>query len=325
MKKNHLLLTFVFLLAGNIAFAWGVYGHKHINRGAIFALPSEMRNLYFNHRDFITEASVVPDLRRPLLNDRDEGPRHYVDVELFDGGNASNLPKTREEAYQRYDSAFLNQTGYAPWHIQYLMEKLTEAFRKRNKQEILFLSAEIGHYVADLHMPLHTSKNHDGQLTGQQGIHSLWESVLPPMFGKSYNYRVDDARLIADVPAHTANIVKRSHGLVPGLLAADMRVRNTLSPEDQFKKDEAGNLLKRYNKPQYSNEYARKLHLALNGMVEKQLRQSIQEVANYWFTAWDKAGKPNLSGMDSRDITRENRQAFRKQVRAWKKGRLSGI
>jgi hypothetical protein len=46
--------------------------------------------------------------------------------------------------------------------------KLTQAFKEKRKSEILFIAADLGHYIADAHMPLHTSDNHDGQLTDQK-------------------------------------------------------------------------------------------------------------------------------------------------------------
>jgi hypothetical protein len=49
-----------------------------------------------------------------------------------------------------------------------MMEKLTQAFKEKRKSEILFIAADLGHYIADAHMPLHTSDNHDGQLTDQK-------------------------------------------------------------------------------------------------------------------------------------------------------------
>jgi hypothetical protein len=48
-----------------------------------------------------------------------------------------------------------------------MMEKLTQAFKEKRKSEILFIAADLGHYIADAHMPLHTD-NHDGQLTDQK-------------------------------------------------------------------------------------------------------------------------------------------------------------
>ena len=75
-----------------------------------------------------------------------------------------------------------------PWYIQDIMTKLTKAFKDKRKTEILFLAADLGHYIGDAHMPLHTSANHNGQLTNQKGIHALFESAIPEMFGKNYNY-----------------------------------------------------------------------------------------------------------------------------------------
>jgi hypothetical protein len=58
------------------------------------------------------------------------------------------------------------------WNVtmayQDMMEKLTQAFKEKRKSEILFIAADLGHYIADAHMPLHTSDNHDGQLTDQR-------------------------------------------------------------------------------------------------------------------------------------------------------------
>jgi ribose 5-phosphate isomerase len=68
---------------------------------------------------------------------------------------------------KKYDDKFLSKNGTLPWHIQDMMEKLTQAFKEKRKSEILFI-ADLGHYIADAHMPLHTSDNHDGQLTDQR-------------------------------------------------------------------------------------------------------------------------------------------------------------
>jgi hypothetical protein len=77
MKKSVLLLAF---MAGGITFvfAWGAWGHQHINRAAVLGLPAEMRPFFYNHIDFITEQAVVPDLRKYTINDRAEFPRHYI-------------------------------------------------------------------------------------------------------------------------------------------------------------------------------------------------------------------------------------------------------
>ena len=60
---------------------WGFYGHKKINRLAIFTLPSEMFGFYKEHVEYITEHAVDPDKRRYAMDG--EAPCHYIDLDHF--------------------------------------------------------------------------------------------------------------------------------------------------------------------------------------------------------------------------------------------------
>lgn len=328
MKTRILRISLIFLLITvsiSFVFAWGSWGHKHISRSAVFALPEGMQKFYYNHIDFITEGAVVPDLRRALINDKNEAPRHYIDIEDFGNIPLSALPKTTKEAYTKYDSAFLNKTGYVPYYIQNLMEKLTTAFKKRNKSEIIFLSTEISHYLADAHVPLHTSSNHDGQLTNQKGVHALWESTIPQMFGDAYNFKTQPAEYISDIPAATWKIVEQSHSMVAPLLAAEKKVRESINPDNMYKKDSTGKTVMNYNSAVYSDEYAQKFHDALKGMVEQQLRLAIHDLASFWYTAWVNGGSPNLLSLDDPHLTKQNKKNYDRELKAWKKGKLLNL
>src|SRR5882757_4561068 len=199
MKKLVLFLALM-VAAMSFVFAWGVWGHQHINRAAVFALPPEMRGFFYNHIDFITEEAVVPDLRKYTINDKAEFPRHYIDLESYDSlGVVANLPATMTEAKAHYPDSFLTKNGILPWYIPEVMEKLTQAMKGGRKTEILFLAADLGHYIGDAHMPLHTAVNHNGQLTGQKGIHALWEGQLPELFGSGYNLCTGPAKYIDNI------------------------------------------------------------------------------------------------------------------------------
>ena len=327
MKTKVIAVVLIsFLITGsiNLLFAWGAWGHKHINRAAVFALPDSMRRFYYNHIDFITEAAVVPDLRRGLLNDKDESPRHYIDIEDF-GIPVSALPKTTKEAYAKYDSAFLNKTGYLPWYIQNLTEKLSLAFKSKKKSDILFLSAELAHYVGDAHMPLHTASNFNGQLTNQKGVHALWESQIPEIFGNSYNFKTGNARQIPDIAIETWNIIAHTHSLEDTLLSLEKQTRKNFNKDDMYEKDASGNPVLSYNQPVFSKEYARQFNDAMNGMVEIQLRLSIQNVANYWYTAWIAGGSPELLSLDDNHLTSQNQKNYKLEYKAWKKGKLLNL
>lgn len=328
MKTKILKISFLFLLiSGSISlvYAWGSWGHKHISRAAVFALPESMRSFYYNHIDFITESAVVPDLRKYVINDKMEGPRHFVDIEDFGNIPLDAFPKTTKEAYTKYDSTFLNKTGYLPWYIQNLTDKLTQAFKKKNKSEILFISAELSHYVADAHMPLHTSSNYDGQKTNQKGVHALWESMLPQMFGEAYNFKTEPAKYISDISTTTWRIIAQSHSLVDTLLAIEKKVRNNFTIENRYKKDSAGKTVMFYNSPVFSDEYAKQFHTELNGMVEQQLRLSIYNLACFWYTAWVNGDSPNLSAMDDPKLTKQNRKNYKRELKAWNSGKVLNL
>lgn len=328
MKSIVLKTSFIFLLIAaciSLTFAWGRWGHKHISRAAVFALPPEMRIFFYNHIDFITEDAVVPDLRRSLINDKNEPPRHYIDIEDFGNIPLSSFPKTTREAYEKYDTAFLNKTGYLPWYIQDITQKLTTAFRKRDKSEILFLASDLSHYIADAHQPLHTSSNYNGQLTNQKGVHSLWESTLPQMFGNAYNFNTAPAKYINDIPAETWKIIAQSHSQVDTLLAAEKKVRNNFTKDNMYKKDNNGKTVMFYNSPVFSDEYAQQFNIALGGMIEHQLRLSITDVANFWYTAWVNAGKPDLTSLDDPHLTKQNRRNYKSELKVWEKGKILNL
>ena len=127
--------------------SWGTFGHEHINRAAVMALPDSMQGFFFNHVDFITQESTVPDLRKYTLNDKAENPRHYIDIENFEAKPEQFT--VLADVQKKYDAAFLQQNGILPWYMTEIMDKLTRAFREQRKTEILFLSADLAHYIGD--------------------------------------------------------------------------------------------------------------------------------------------------------------------------------
>jgi hypothetical protein len=325
VRVLQVLFIFLFLLASvSLVFAWGRWGHKHISRAAVFALPENMQKFYYNHIDFITESAVIPDLRRSLINDKNEPPRHFIDVENFKTA-VSDLPTDPKQAFEKYDSSFLKKNGYLPWYIEELTDKLTAAFKRRDKSEILFLSSELSHYIADAHMPLHTSANYNGQFTGQNGVHSLWESALPETFGNAFYFKTPQAVYIKDIPGKTFEMIAQSHSLVGTLLAKEKEVRSRFTKENMYKKDSTGKVVMFYSAPVFSYEYQKEFNEALGGMVEHQLQLSIYDVASYWYTAWVNGGKPNLTSMDDPHLTKQNKKNYKKELKAWKKGKLLNL
>jgi hypothetical protein len=323
-KMKPKLIALFAIIIGFFTLSWGIVGHERINKAAVMALPKSVQVFFYNHIDFITQEASVPDIRKYALNYKDENPRHYFDMENF--GPVDSIPQTMEAAKKKYEAKFLNDNGILPWYIEDMMVKLTKAFKEKNRAEILFLAADLGHYIGDAHMPLHTSANHDGQLSDQKGIHSLWESRLPELFAKNYKLNVPQATYYPDVHKATWDMINDTHSLVQPLLDIDKKLRTSTPENKVFEMDADGKVIKtKYNTPKFSDEYSAKLHKDLNGMVENQMRKAITATASFWYTAWVNAGKPDLSDLDSPAVTQRNFTSLQEDLKLYQKGDLFGM
>jgi hypothetical protein len=316
------LLAVVFIAP--VLLSWGTFGHEHINHAAVLALPGPLQTFFYNHIDFITQESTVPDVRKYTHSDKAEHPRHFIDLENF--GPLDSLPLTMAAAKGKYEEKFLQQNGILPWYLQDLMEKLTKAIKEKRKTEIIFLAADLGHYLGDAFMPLHTSANYDGQQTNQKGIHAFWESQLPELFGDGYNFNIGEATFIPNIQQEIWNILASSHAQIEPLLSAEREVHASFPADQIYMKDASGNYVKnKYNQQIHSLEYAKAYHEKLNGMVEQQMRKAVAATANFWFTAWVNAGKPDLSDLDAPELTKRNAENLQKELTLLKEGKLFGI
>ena len=177
-----------------------------------------------------------------------------------------------------------------PWHIYRNYLQLTEAFKAKNTRRIIKLAADLGHYIADAHTPLHTTQNYNGQLTDQVGIHAFWESRLPELYSNHYSFFVGKAEYLDDPLAEAWKIVAHSYSLVDSVLLIEARLNKTFSPDKKYVYEARNNILDRT----YSVDYSKAYHNALQGMVEEQMRSSIRVLGNFWYTAWVDAGQPIL-------------------------------
>lgn len=273
--------------------SWGFYAHKLINNTAVFTLPTELSRFYKDHIKIITESAVDADKR--CYVDSAESPRHYIDIDDFEDG-IDSIPIHWSKATEKYEERKLLARGIVPWQIYRTYNNLVYAFAEKNLRSIIRYSADLGHYVADAHVPLHTTRNYNGQYTQQIGIHAFWESRLPEMFSSEYNLLVGRASYIED-PLETAwQIIHDSHALVDSVLSIEKQLSRTI-PEDQQKSYIERNNILTYN---YSDYYASQYHQALNGMVMRRMRASILTVGSYWFSAWVDAGQPDLKSLSSK-------------------------
>ena len=91
-----------------------------------------------------------------------------------------------------------------------------------SKSGILKNSAEIGHYLSDIHVPLHTSSNHNGQLTNQRGIHAFWESRVPELLcDQSFDFFIGKASYLTNTDEFIWSVVMESAKSVDSVLAME--------------------------------------------------------------------------------------------------------
>jgi len=270
---------------------WGFFGHKKINRLAVFTLPPELFPLYKKHIDFITDHSVDPDKRRYAVEG--EAERHYIDIDHYvkPGEDPFEIvPKHWNDAVAKYTEDTLRAYGIVPWHLNLMLYKLTDAFKEKNLSKILRLSAEIGHYVGDAHVPLHTTENYNGQLTNQKGIHGFWESRLPELFSEDYDLFVGQAKVIEKPLDEIWDIVKQSHYAVDTVLGFERELTKQFDSDKKYSYEQRGAVMMKT----YSKEFSDAYHKMMGNMVERRMHSAIFYVGSFWFTAWHNAGKPSL-------------------------------
>jgi hypothetical protein len=317
MKK--ILSLLLFLSICHTSFCWGFYAHRKINQYAVFLLPPEMMVLYKPNISFLEEHAVDPDKRRYAIPE--EGPRHYIDIDHYGTYPYDSLPRKWNDAAGKYSEDTLNAYGIVPWWLQTMLIRLTTAFKEKNQAKILKLSAEIGHYIADSHVPLHATKNHNGQYTDQKGIHGFWESRIPELLAeKEWDFFIGKAELIKNPADFIWARVMESAAAADTVLKFEKELSLSVSPDQRYAFEDRNGVMIR----QYSSSYSKIYNEKLRGMVERRMRQSIFAVASFWYTAWVNAGQPDLTKLSNRNFTAEDLKEFESLNNAWKNSSLKG-
>ncbi|PZV82837.1 hypothetical protein CLV31_10830 [Algoriphagus aquaeductus] len=289
--KIFLILITLFLLFPEPPLFWGFYAHSLINRQAVFSLPPEMMPLYKSEIEFITEKAVNPDRRRYAVVG--EAEKHYIDLDHYGDSAIHILPKYWPEAIQKFPEDTLRAHGIGPWSAYQTFLGLTRAFDQKNKAAILRLSADLGHYLGDLNVPLHTTKNYNGQLTGQEGIHGFWESRVPELLAKDYSFWVGKAEYVEKPQLAIWDAVVRAHSMVDSVLRVERELTAQFPDDQKYSYEERNGLTVRV----YSRDFTTAYAIALDHQVERQMRKSIKMIADFWYTAWINAGQPDLRNL----------------------------
>ncbi len=317
MKKIviSLFLFFLFVFSYFPSYCWGFFAHQKINYYAVFLLPPEMMVLYKPNIGFLSEHAVDPDKRRYAI--KDEGPRHFIDIDKYGNYPYSELPRKWNDAVTKFGEDSLKQHGIVPWHVQVMLQRLTNAFKEKNFSHIMKNSAEIGHYIADAHVPLHASSNHNGQFTNQKGIHGFWESRVPELLAeKQWDFFIGKAQYIKNPGDFIWARVLESANAADSVLRFERALTKQFAPDQKYSFEERNGIVIR----QYSEAFTIAYNKKLDGMIERRMRQSISSIASFWFTAWVNAGQPDLKGLTGQKLSENEIKEFEELNIKWNSG-----
>jgi hypothetical protein len=299
--------------------SWGFFGHRKINYYSVFLLPPELIRFYKPQVDFISEHAVDPDKRRYIV--AEEGPRHFMDMDKYGHYPNDSIPHKWEDAVKRYTEDSLKKYGIVPWWVDVMQKRLTAAFKEKDSRKILKLSAELGHYIADAHVPLHANSNHNGQYTNQKGIHAFWESRIPELLADNeWDFFIGKAEYIPDPSAYIWKRIEESGAAADTVLRIERELSRQFPAAQKFSFEERNGLIIR----QYSAAFSKAYDEKLKGMILRRMRLSIYSIASFWYTAWVNAGQPALSPLDANIFNAQDLTEFEKLNQAWRNGKIQG-
>jgi hypothetical protein len=260
---------------------------------------------------------VRPDQRRN--SDPTEAPKHFIDLEDYGAEAVNAMPIGWKEAVAKYSEDTLKKYGYVPYWVPVMKERLTEAMRAGNKDSILFYAADLAHYIEDAHVPLHTTNNHDGQRTGQKGMHSLWESAIPEIELTGYQlYEDHKAQYIRKPDEAIWAAVRSANSLLPQMFEAERETSRSFTDSTKYRVQMRNGRESRSYSSAFAKAYARNLGNTIN----QQLLASAHMVADFWYTCWLDAGKPKLEQLLPAPMPIEKKAMWLKELQSYQNGTL---
>ena len=281
MRKTSVVAVaaLIALAAPQPAAAWGSAAHRHIMARAIDLLPVELKPFFRQHQDELVMRVIDPDLFRVL--GWEEDPNHFVNFGAKELGEYpfKELPREYGAAIEKFGMATLRRNGLLPWRQQEEFGNLRRAFEGFMREtygpgNAVLFAAVMSHYIQDAHQPLHASINHDGQMTGNTGIHARFETALFERFQSRLTIR----------PAPPTPILNSRDAAFDALLSSYKLVDPILKADDAA----------RQGKETYDDEYFERLFTTVRPILEQRLGEAITATAGLIMGAWEQAGRPVL-------------------------------
>ena len=263
------------------AFAWGAVAHRYVMRRAIDLMPPEIKPFFERNRDELVLRVNDPDLWR-VVGFEEEPPNHQIDFGVDDYGPFPfvALPREYDAAVEKFGVAVVRRHGLLPWRTMEEFGNLRRIFQGFTRDQLyvggntVLFASTLAHYIQDAHQPLHVHNNYDGQLSGQNGLHSRFESELFERFESRLTINPAPVRLVNNTRDFIFDTALSSFQLVPRILEAD---RSAIGAKDT-----------------YDDAYFEQFFTGIRPVLERQLAGAITATASAIVSAWTQAGKPAL-------------------------------
>ncbi|MGI4835712.1 MAG: hypothetical protein ACRYFK_19830 [Janthinobacterium lividum] len=299
MKKLWLCLGLAAVLLGPaapVARAWGIFGHRVITQVAMYELPAALQSFYFRHLPELVRQSSLPPA------DDQENRRHFIKLDHYSEVNPfAKVPRDYDEAVTKFSADTLRKYGTLPWAIMEVKDRLVKAWQDGDSTAIVRASAELSSFAADAFSPLRTTTNYDGQLTNQPGMLALWENQLPERYLTTYKLDGETAKPLKDPLAETWAALQYSYGFLTATFDLETKVSHGFTPQTKFAYAHKFGRTQR----RYSDAFADAYNKEVGGMVDYRLKTAAPFVAALWLTAWQEAGRPDVSKLMSKPTADE--------------------
>ena len=269
---------FVVLLPIGFIYSWGEKGHEVINKKAVELLPKEMDSFKI-WKDYLAQHASDADIRRKT--DNTEAPRHYIDIDYYKEFLNGNMIENKDKLISKYGDSLVTANGILPWATLETLNNLTESFKEKNRDKILIYAADLGHYVADGHQPMHTTVNYNGQLTDQKGVHFRYEVTM-------VDRHIDTLDQVTD--SSNINYVENPLNFIFNYIYNANSVNNVLLDADKLAHQESGST--------ESDDYYKIMWFRTKYVTEMQFKTAEEDLASLLYTAWINAGKPTFSNIN---------------------------
>jgi len=283
-RANIIWLIIVPLALTSFVGAWGYDGHRRINYIASKQLKGPFGQFLKNNSDPLKWYAVAPDYNKDI--DSEEFHRHFIDADYYDEYPFTKIPKKYEELISLYGEDKIRKYGIAPWAINETCERIIDLLKKNQLEEAIYNMGVVGHYIADLHMPLHTVINYNGQFSGNDGIHKRWEHRLVDEYVKKIK-PVGKIEKVEDPWSFSMKIVKESFKLHHLILEADTKARKLLTKEQADR-------LSSHDVLSFEKPYLDSLYDDTGNLLNERMGRAVMRLASLWNYCWEQAGRPKL-------------------------------